>query len=103
MKSCFVKYKEYVRKYREFYDEVKDTPQKEFLMIIGWLLGSAIKFGVYGNFVYVEDYTNFHNGVNKLLMYIAGLIQFEQKESLCEKKFRKFIWMNQESGIFMKL
>ena len=32
MKSCFVKYKEYVRKYREFYDEVKDTPQKEFLM-----------------------------------------------------------------------
>ena len=73
------------------------------------ILGSAIKFGeehpkkvtdelmkeivsllssyfdVYGNFVYVEDYTNFHNGVNKLLMYIAGLIQFEQKESLCEK------------------
>ena len=202
MKSCFVKYKEYVRKYREFYDEVKDTPQKEFLMkefmkyikennlikanyendaflqnhlknalkqalknnpnflekIINdnqakisinqslvnafdnekainfpdielliniltatindnWLtemeafkiLGSAIKFGeehpkkvtdelmkeivsllssyfdVYGNFVYVEDYTNFHNGVNKLLTYIAGLIQFEQKESLCEK------------------
>ena len=35
MKSCFVKYKEYVRKYHEFYDEVKDTPQKEFLMIIG--------------------------------------------------------------------
>ena len=32
MKSCFVKYKEYVRKYHEFYDEVKDTPQKEFLM-----------------------------------------------------------------------
>ena len=58
-------------------------------MIVGWLLGSAINFGeehpkkvtdelmkeivsllssyfdVYGNFVYVEDYTNFHNGVNK--------------------------------------
>ena len=202
MKSCFVKYKEYVRKYRKIYDEVKANPQREFLMkefvkyikennlteedyendtflqkhlidafkqalndnpnlltkiasvnqakisinqslinafdnekainfpdielLINiltatindnWLtemetfkiLGSAFKFGnthpkkvtdelmkeivsllssyfdIYGNFIYVEDYTNFANGVNKLLTYIKELIQFEQKEALCEK------------------